>query len=74
MILLLLTLFYIFFGLVQNAKKKSEVHKLSFTPAAYLPLLYRLSLSKLLCTAKKKGSNTGNMILTFKNGTTYSNK
>lgn len=40
---------------------ESEVHKLFFTPAAYLPLLHRLSLSKLLSHA-----DTHSIILTFK--------
>lgn len=40
--------------------KKSEVHKLSFPPAAYLPLLYRLSSSKLSYV-----QSANSIILTF---------
>lgn len=44
-------------GWVQNCvdtRMKSEVHKLSFAPAAYLPLHCRLSTSKLLCTGRQR--------------------
>jgi hypothetical protein len=49
-------------GLARHFKrKKSEVHKLSFAPAAYLPLLYRLfSLSH------SPSQSVVSIILTFK--------
>jgi hypothetical protein len=47
------------FGLAAEKRLgKSEVHKLSFAPAAYLPLLYRLISMALLCSPS--------IILTFK--------
>jgi hypothetical protein len=44
------SLYFSLFRVGLQGEEKSEVHKLSFSPAAYLPLLHRLSLSKLLCT------------------------